>query len=88
MQWAFASRHPFVGVMVAAAPEQAVRAALVMVPAQELGDFEFNGLLEHELSAQANRFGEGSSSGLRAEELFLEGLAGELAFHGCPSLSV
>jgi hypothetical protein len=88
MQRAFASLHPFVGVTVAVAPEQAVRAALVMVPAQELRDFEFHRLLEHELSTQAYGFGEGSLSGGRAEELFFEGLAGKLTFHCCPSLSV
>ena len=81
MQWAFASRHPFVGVMVAAALEQAVRAALVMVPAQEIRDSEFDRFLEQELSTQPYGFGEGSLSGGRAEELFFEGLARELAFH-------
>jgi hypothetical protein len=59
-----------------------------MVAAQELRDFEFNGFLEHELSAQPDAFGQGSLSGSRAEEVLFEGLAGELAFHGCPSLSV
>ena len=59
-----------------------------MVPAQELGHFEFDGFLEHELSAQTDGFGERCPSGVGAEELFFEGLAGELAFHGCLSLSV
>jgi hypothetical protein len=88
MQRAFASLHPFVGVTIAVALEQAIPASLVMVPAQELGDFEFDGFLEHELSPQPDGFGEGSLSGVRAEELFFEGLAGRLPFHGCPSLAV
>jgi hypothetical protein len=59
-----------------------------MVPAQEVGHFEFDGFLEHELRAQADRFGEGCPSGVGAQELFFQGLAGELAFHECPSLPV
>jgi hypothetical protein len=62
--------------------------SLAMVAAQELDDFQFDGLLEHELSAQADGFGEGCPFGVGAQELFFEGLAGELAFHGCPSLCV
>jgi hypothetical protein len=49
---------------------------------------EFDGFLEHELSAQADGFGEGTLPGSRAEEVFFKGLAGESASHGCPSLSV
>jgi len=59
-----------------------------MVSAQELGDFQFHRLLEHEQSAQTDRFGERCPSGVGAQELFFEGLAGELAFDGCLSLSV
>jgi hypothetical protein len=88
MKWAFRSLHLLVFVAVAVAPEQAVRAALVMVPAQELADFEFDGFLEHELSAQADRFRERCPSSVGPEELFFEGLAGELAFHICLLLSV
>ena len=70
-------------VAVAAAPQQAVSVPLAMVPTQELADFECDGFLEHELSAQADRFGEGYPSGVGAQELFFEELAGELAFPGC-----
>jgi hypothetical protein len=51
-----------------------------MVPAQELGHFEFHGFLEHELSTQTDRFGEGCPFGVGAKELFFEGLARELRF--------
>jgi len=59
-----------------------------MVPSQELGDLEFNHFLEHELSAQTDGLREQTVSRGRAEELFLEGLAEELTFHGCLSCSV
>ena len=59
-----------------------------MLPAQELRHFEFGGLLEHELSPESNGLGERSTASGHAEELFLEDLAGRLAFHGCCSLSV
>lgn len=44
--------------------------------------------MEHELSAQTDGLRDRSISGRRAEELFLEGLAGELTFHGWLSLYV
>jgi hypothetical protein len=59
-----------------------------MVAAQELRDFEFDGFLKHKPSAQADGFGQGSVAGGGAEKVFFEKLAGELAFHGCLSLSV
>lgn len=81
MQGSFSGLDLFVLVAVAVASQQTFTMPLVMVPAQELRDFEFHRFLEHELSTQAYGFGEGSLSGGRAEELFFEGLAGELAFH-------
>jgi hypothetical protein len=59
-----------------------------VLPAQELGHFEFDGLLEHELSAQTDDFGEGCSLDGRGEELLFDGLPGELPLHKCLSLSV
>ena len=44
-------------------------------------------ILEHELSARTERFGEWRLASVRAGELFFEALTGELTFHGCPSLS-
>ena len=69
-------------------PGKSVPAPLVVVPPQELGDFEFDGFLEHQLSTQPDGFGKRSLSGGRAEKLFSEDLAGKLAFHSCLSLSV
>src|SRR5262249_20241662 len=68
---------------VAIALENTVSAPLVVIAPQELGDFEFDGFLEHELSAQADAFGQWRLPSGRAKELFFEGLAGELAFHVC-----
>jgi len=59
-----------------------------MVLAQKLGDFGFNGFLKHELSAKADGFRQWPLPCGRTEEMFFEGLAGELAFHVCLSLSV
>jgi hypothetical protein len=59
-----------------------------MIAAQELGDFQFDGLLEHELGTELNGLGERSPASGQAEELLFEDLAGKLAFHGCRSLSV
>ena len=75
-------------VTVAIALENLVSAPLVVIAPQELGDFEFDGFLEHELSAQADAFRQCRSPCGRAEELFFEGLAGKLALPGCLSLSV
>jgi hypothetical protein len=81
MQGCFSGLDLFVLLAVAIALENSVPAALVMVAPQELGDFEFDGYLQHELGTQADGFGERSPSGGRAEELSFEGLAGKLAFH-------
>ena len=43
---------------------------------QELGDFEFDGLLKHELSAQADRIGEQGAAGCESQEPFFKELAG------------
>jgi hypothetical protein len=88
MQGSFGNLELLVLVTVAIALENPVPTALVVVAPQELGHFEFDGFLEHELGTQADGFGERSLSRGRAEELFFEGLAGELAFHDCLSLSV
>src|SRR5207244_3728689 len=63
-------------VAVAISLKNSVPAALVVIAPQELGDSEFDGFLEHELSAQADAFRQWRSPCGRAEELFFEGLAG------------
>ena len=90
MQGSFGSLDLLVLVTVAIALENPLPTALVVLAPQELGDFEFDCFLEHELGAQADAFGKRDLSGGPAEELFFEGLAGELAlaFHDCLSLSV
>jgi|SRR5579864_8848275 len=85
---AFGGLDLFVLVTVAIALENPVPTALVVVAPQELGHFEFDGFLEHQLGTEADAFGKRSLSGGRAEELFFEGLTGKLAFHNCLSLSV
>src|SRR5216117_2171491 len=75
-------------VAVAIAVKNPVPTALVMVAPQKVGEFEFDGFLQHELGGQADGFGERSLSGGRAGELFFEGSSGKLAFHVCLSLSV
>src|SRR5262249_16646553 len=87
MQWSFGGLDLFVLVAVAIALENTVSAPLVVIAPKELGHFKFDGFLEHELSAQADAFGQWRLPSGRAKELFFEGLAGELAFHVCLSLS-
>ena len=70
------------GVPVVIASQQSVSVPLVLISAQELGHFEFTRFLKHELSPQTDGLRERRVSGGRAEELFFEGLAGELTFHG------
>ena len=43
-----------------------------MVAPQELGDFEFDGFLEHELSTELNRLGERSPASGQAVKLLFE----------------
>jgi hypothetical protein len=88
MEGTFGGLDPLVLVAVAVAPQQAIRMALVMAALQELSHFEFDGLPAHELSTELNGLGERSPSGGQGEELLFEKLTGELAFHGCPALSV
>jgi len=88
MQRSFSRLDLFVLVAVAIALENSVSPPLLVIAPQELGDFEFDGFLKHELSAQADAFRQWRLPCGRAEELFFEGLAGELAFHVCLSLSV
>jgi hypothetical protein len=88
MQEPFGGLDPLFLVAVAIPLEDPVSAPLVVIAAQELGDFEFDGFLKHELSAQADAFRQGRLPSGRTEELFFEGLTGELAFHVCLSLSV
>ena len=88
MQRAFGGLHLIVLVAVAVTSEKFVPTAAVMRPAQELRDFEFDGLLEHELSPESNGLGERSKASGHAEELLFKDLAGQLAFHGCRSFSV
>jgi hypothetical protein len=61
--------------------EDLLSTPLVVIAPQELGDFEFDGFLEHELGTQADAFRQGRLPCGRTEELFFEGLAGKLAFH-------
>jgi hypothetical protein len=87
MQRTFGGPDLFIFVAVAVTPQRFVSVSAIVLPAQELGHFEFDGFLEHELSTESNGLGERSTASRRAEELFLEELAGELAFHGCRLLS-
>jgi hypothetical protein len=88
LQGSFGGLDLLVLVAVAIALEDRVRVPLVVIAAQELADFKFDGFLEHQLSAQADAFRQWRLPCGRAEELFFEGLAGKLAFHVCSSLSV
>ena len=81
MQCAFGSLDLFIFVAVAIPLENPVSAPLVVAAAQELGDFELDGFLKHELGTQADRIGERSAAGGEAEELFFKELAGSLTFH-------
>jgi hypothetical protein len=74
-------------VAVAVTEERFVAAPAIVLAAQELGHFEFDGLLEHELSPEANGLGERCPASGQTEELLFEQSAGELAFHGCRLLS-
>ena len=88
MQGSFGGLDLPVLVAIAIALENRVSAPLVVITAQELGDFEFDGFLKHELSAQADAFRQWRLPCGRAEELCFEGLAGQLAFHVGLSLSI
>ncbi len=88
MQGSFGSLDLLIFVAVAIPLENLLSAPLVVAAPQELGDFEFDGFLKHELSAELNGLREGSPASGQAEELFLDELTGELAFHGCLPLSV
>lgn len=61
-------------VAVAVPPERFISTPGVMFPPQELGDFEFDGLLEHELGTELNGLGERSLASGEAEELLFEDL--------------
>jgi hypothetical protein len=69
------------GFNVSRRKENPVPTALVVIAPQELGHFEFDGFLEHELSVQADAFRQWRLPGGGADELFFERLAGELPFH-------
>ena len=75
-------------VTIAVAPQQALSASLVMVAAQELDHFEFNRLLEQELSAQAADLRERCVSSGRTEEPFFQELAGGVEVSWLSSASV
>jgi hypothetical protein len=81
MQAAFGGLDVFVLIAVAIPLKSPVPASLVVVAPEELGHFEFDGFLEHELSAQADRIGERGAAGGEAEKLFFKDLAGKLTFH-------
>ena len=88
MQGSFSGLDLFFLVAVAVALKDLLPPPLIVVALQELGDFEFDGFLKHELSAQADGFRQWRLPCGRAEELCFEGLAGKLAFHASLSLSV
>ena len=87
MQGSFSGLDLFFLVAVAVALKDLLPPPLIVVALQELGDFEFDGFLKHELSAQADGFRHWRLPCGRAKQLFFEGLAGELAFHVCHSLT-
>ena len=76
MQGSFGGLDLLVLVTVAIALESTVAATLVVIAPQELGHFELDRFLEHELSAHADRFRERGLARSEAQELFFNELAG------------
>jgi hypothetical protein len=88
MQGSFDGLDLLVLAAVAIALENSVSAPLVVIAPQELGHFEFDGFLKHELGAQPDAFRQWRLPCGGAEKLFFKGLAEKLAFHVCLLLSV